>query len=98
MCIRDSAPAGEGSQAMQDALSALGFDPRPGAGEDGARRYVLGNCPYRDAVAENSAVVCTLHRGITQGLLDRLDPGRRLTAFVARDPFAAGCLVEVGAG
>ena len=55
------------------------------------------NCPYRDAVAENAAVVCTLHRGITQGLLDRLDPASRVTAFVARDPFTAGCLIELAA-
>jgi hypothetical protein len=82
---------------MPDALSALGCDQRPGAAEAGAVRHVLGNCPDRDAVAANPAVVCTLHRGITQGLLDRLHPGHRLTAFVASDPFAAGCLVEMGA-
>jgi predicted ArsR family transcriptional regulator len=80
---------------MQDALTALGFAPRvEPAGADGWR-YVLGNCPYREAVAENPAVVCSLHRGITAGLIDRLDPSHALGAFVARDPFAAGCLIDV---
>ena len=59
---------------------------------------MLTNCPYRDAVAENPAVVCSLHRGITSGLLDRLATRRRLTGFVAREPYAAGCLVDLGAG
>ena len=82
-------------QAMQDALTALGFAPRGEAtGADGLR-YVLCNCPYRDAVAENQPVICTLHRGMTRGLLDRLAPQRRLTAFVAKDPFTAGCLIEL---
>ena len=84
-------------EAMQDALTALGFAPRTeSTGADGLR-YVLGNCPYRNAVAENQPVVCTLHRGITQGLLDRLAPRRSLDAFVAKDPFTAGCLIEVSA-
>jgi hypothetical protein len=61
----------------------------------GRLRYVLGNCPYRDAVRENPPAICTLHRGITRGLLERLDPGARLADFVARDPYAAGCIVDV---
>jgi predicted ArsR family transcriptional regulator len=86
-CIRDS---------MQDALTALGFAPRAEPAGDDRWRYVLCNCPYRDAVAENPAVVCSLHRGITAGLIDRLGPSHRLDSFVARDPYAAGCLIEVG--
>jgi predicted ArsR family transcriptional regulator len=96
---RELAPEAPGRgvrEAMQDALTALGFAPRPEAAGDGLR-YVLGNCPYRDAVAENPAVVCTLHRGITQGLLDRLHPETALKGFVARDPYTAGCLIELAA-
>lgn len=86
-------PAGDG---LQDALCALGFAPRAEARPDGAgTRYVLRACPYREAVAESPQVVCTLHRGITQGLLDRLRPTAELTGFVARDPFAAGCVIDV---
>jgi hypothetical protein len=56
---------------------------------------VLCNCPYRDAVRENQAAVCTLHRGITEGLLDRLDPMAWLADFVAEDPYEAGCRIDV---
>jgi predicted ArsR family transcriptional regulator len=93
---REIAPDGTGPDAMRDALSALGFAPRaePLAG---GIRYVLGNCPYRDAVAQNQSAICDLHRGITRGLLDRLDPSARLAGFVPKDPYEAGCLIEVAA-
>jgi predicted ArsR family transcriptional regulator len=85
-------PAGA---ATEDALTALGFAPRgERVGDDGVR-FVLGNCPYRDAVRENQPVICGLHRGITLGLLDRLAPDAELTGFVPKDPYAAGCLVAV---
>jgi predicted ArsR family transcriptional regulator len=81
--------------AMQDVLIALGFAPqleRPGQGR---LRYVLANCPYRDAVRQNQPAVCSLHRGITAGLLERLDPRARLADFVAKDPYTAGCLIDL---
>jgi predicted ArsR family transcriptional regulator len=93
---REIAPDGAGPDAMRDALAALGFAPRAESLAQGVR-YVLGNCPYRDAVAENPAVICALHRGITAGLLDRLDPAARMSAFVAKDPYEAGCLIEIAA-
>jgi hypothetical protein len=39
--------------------------------------------------------VCTLHRGMTRGLLDAIAPGTKLAGFVPRDPYAAGCLIEL---
>ena len=57
--------------------------------------FRLGNCPYREAVRENQPVVCALHRGLTRGLLDQLDPAARLADFVPKDPDRAGCLIEV---
>ena len=80
---------------MQDALTALGFAPQPEPDAPERARFVLGNCPYRDAVRENPQAVCTLHRGITRGLLDRLDPTATLAGFVAKDPDSAGCLIEL---
>jgi predicted ArsR family transcriptional regulator len=80
---------------MQDALTALGFSPRAERTDQDRVRYVLANCPYRDAVRENQPTVCTLHRGITRGLLDRLAPDGELERFVARDPYTAGCVIDV---
>lgn len=76
-------------------LSALGFGPTVRERPAGARSYCLGNCPYRDAVRQNPDVVCTLHRGMTEGLLEVLDPTWRLAAFAPRDPDTAGCCIEL---
>lgn len=94
---RELAPEATGrplAAAMRDALTALGFAPdaEPSAG---GLRFVLANCPYREAVRENQPAVCTLHRGITRGLLDAFEPRAELRDFVARDPYAAGCLIDV---
>jgi len=81
--------------AMGRTLTALGFAPQREPGVMGRVVYRLGNCPYREAVRENQPVVCTLHRGLTRGLLDELEPSALLTKFVPEDPDRAGCLIEV---
>lgn len=98
---RELAPsAGERSaEGFQQVLTALGFQPDLETTAEGTVRCRLCNCPYRDSVRENAAVVCTLHKGITAGLLDRLAPEARVATFEPHDPDRAGCLVEVvGAG
>jgi len=88
-------PAGEDTaEDLRDALAALGFEPTLERGVEGFA-CSLGNCPYRDSVRENPEVVCTLHRGITAGLLDDLDPEATLVRFEPHDPEQAGCLIEV---
>jgi hypothetical protein len=72
---------------------SLGFQP-----SCEGMTYRLRNCPYRDAVHENRDVVCTLHRGITRGLLDRISPATEIAAFVPGDPETAGCLIELRDG
>ena len=79
---------------MGRALTALGFAPQREP-RQGRVVFRLGNCPYREVVRENQAVVCTLHRGLTRGLLDQLAPAARLANFVPEDPDRAGCLIEV---
>ncbi len=80
---------------MGRSLTALGFAPRRERPEVGRVVYRLGNCPYREAVRANQQVVCTLHRGLTRGLLDELQPSALLTRFIPQDPDNAGCLIEV---
>ena len=89
---RDGATGEEGLEPM---LVALGFQPRVQTRKDDRLTLCLCNCPYRDAVRENQPVVCTLHRGITRGLLDILDPDAKLAEFVPRDPDKAGCLIKL---
>jgi predicted ArsR family transcriptional regulator len=94
---RELAPAGGRAvgDVMQDALAALGFMPRREPEAPGRHRFVLRNCPYGVAVRENQPAVCRLHRGVTVGLLEGIDPDARLAEFVPQDPDDAGCLIEV---
>jgi predicted ArsR family transcriptional regulator len=80
---------------MHAVLAALGFQPEraPVAGD--RLTYILRNCPYREAVRERQPLVCGLHRGLTRGMLDTLDPKKKLVGFVPKDPYAAGCLIEL---
>jgi len=84
-----------GEQRLHEVLGALGFQPHrePVAGD--RVTYRLRNCPYREAVRERQPLVCGLHRGITRGLLDALDPNTKLVGFVPKDPEIAGCLIEL---
>lgn len=82
-------------QRFRSALVALGFQPHGELVSQKRLTYHLGNCPYRDAVAERPQVVCGLHRGITRGLLDAIDPQTKLAGFVPHDPYAAGCLIHL---
>jgi predicted ArsR family transcriptional regulator len=98
---RELAPQGSPAspeQQMYEVLVALGFQPRRELEPEGRLTYCLGNCPYREAVRERQPVVCGLHRGMTRGLLDVIDPKTKLTAFVPKDPYAAGCEIEVRGG
>jgi predicted ArsR family transcriptional regulator len=87
--------AASAEERMHATLVSLGFQPERQVDPEGQLTYRLRNCPYRDAVRENQPVVCTLHRGITRGLLDAIGPQTRLAGFVPRDPDAAGCLIEL---
>jgi predicted ArsR family transcriptional regulator len=84
-----------GEQQLFGVLTSLGFAPqRERVGRDRVM-YRLCNCPYREAVHERQPLVCGLHRGLTRGLLDAIDPDARLVAFEAKDPDRAGCLIRV---
>ncbi|MCB0827390.1 MAG: helix-turn-helix domain-containing protein [Solirubrobacterales bacterium] len=86
----------DSAAAFREVMAALGFQPRLEPAEDVRIACSLGNCPYRDAAARNQELVCGLHRGITAGILDELDPDAELITFEPKDPYTAGCLVRAG--
>lgn len=88
--------AGDGGlRDFAAALAELGFQPQVEQRARGGARCSLGNCPYADSARENPELVCTLHRGISVGLLERTDPRARIVGFVSRDPDRAGCTIEI---
>ena len=69
---------------LQDAMSRAGFDPRfrrVGKSVD----VTLRNCPFRDLTDDYKDLVCSLHQGLVEGMLDGLKPRMRLRDF---KPFA----------
>ena len=55
---------------------------------------VLEVCPFADVAAEDPRTICSLHRGIAEGLVEAIG-GARVEAFVANDPYDADCLVRL---
>lgn len=88
--------AGESvAEAFRDTFAALGFQPRIEDTGDGGFVCSLGNCPYLESATVNRAAVCGLHRGMTEGLVERLDADAEVAVFEPRDPRRAGCVVSV---
>jgi predicted ArsR family transcriptional regulator len=88
-------PTAELADGFAQVFTALGFRPVVEAEAEGNLTCTLCNCPYRAAVRENADLICTLHRGITAGVLDGLDPTASLARFEPEDPDRAGCVVEI---
>ena len=91
-------PAGDqavpAEQRFHDVLATLGFQPEREPAAD-RLTYRLRNCPYRAVVHERQQLICSLHRGVTRGLLDSIDAKTKLSGFEPKDPDQAGCLVEL---
>lgn len=86
---------GDTFDQVQDAFTALGFQPEREEEAPGDVTFCLQNCPYRDVVREHQPLVCSLHRGIATGLLETVNPEAELKSFIPKDPDVAGCQIEV---
>lgn len=77
---------GDARQAVLEALARLGFAPDDDPGVSGARRGIaLRRCPLLDAARRYPTIVCQVHLGIVEGMLQRLGvtdtPGLDLIPF-----------------
>lgn len=83
---------------FMSAVTAQGFAPRIDADtglRDGAdMELVLDNCPFARAAEASPEVVCALHRGMVEGLAERLG-GLSVTGLVPEEPDDAGCRVRI---
>jgi predicted ArsR family transcriptional regulator len=86
---------GRGSGGLETALSRLGFAPEVKRRAGERVTICLRNCPYRDAVRENRPAICTLHKGVTRGLIDAVWPGAELAGFEPKSPDGGGCLIKL---
>jgi predicted ArsR family transcriptional regulator len=75
--------------ALREALAEAGFDPR--FRRRGPRSVDIGmrDCPFRDLLAEHRELICSVHRGLLEGMLGAARPPLRLEDLqppTARDP------------
>ena len=85
--------SGEPLAAVMDVLEALGFEPEQVTTDMGESAMVLRACPFLDLAEEHPDVVCELHRGLVDGVLQRLGAhgGVALMPFSEPD----GCLLRL---
>ncbi|MBN9607577.1 MAG: helix-turn-helix domain-containing protein [Actinomycetales bacterium] len=74
--LTDTDPAA----GLVDVLDRLGFDPDPHE-----QQIRLRACPFRDAAREHPQVVCAVHRGLIEQLLEPSGTRSRLVPFAEPD-------------
>jgi predicted ArsR family transcriptional regulator len=85
--VFDAPDADDPVPGLVDVLERLGFDPE----RDGAA-VRLPSCPFRGAAREHPEIVCAVHRGLVEQLLDGTAAGARLLPFVEPEL----CLIAIG--
>ncbi|MPZ82688.1 MAG: helix-turn-helix domain-containing protein [Actinophytocola sp.] len=75
--VPEQADPGDRRGTLVGVLDRLGFDPEPD-GED----IRLRACPFRDAAREHPQVVCSVHRGLVEQLVEPGGTHARLLPFV----------------
>jgi predicted ArsR family transcriptional regulator len=87
-------PARQNLAALQEAMARAGFEPRFRR-SDSTLEVTLRDCPFRDLADEYRDLVCSLHRGLLEGMLAGLKPGLALREF---RPFAERGVCRARAG
>ena len=88
------AAAGHNLAVLQEAMASAGFDPRFRRASDGIVEVTLRDCPFRELLDDHRDLVCSIHRGLVEGMLGALEPPLSLEAFTPLTERAV-CRVEV---
>lgn len=87
---RRLAGTGPAAERVFAAAARMGFAPRDAPGPDpGTRRVLLHECPYRELARARPEVVCAVHQGVLDGLLESGGTTVRLLPFIGPDLCAA---------
>jgi predicted ArsR family transcriptional regulator len=74
-------PAGRNLAVLQEAMAQAGFDPRFRRAGKGTVEVSLRDCPFRDLLDDHRELVCSIHRGLIEGMLGALKPPLGLASF-----------------
>ena len=76
---------------LQGALADAGFEPRFRRRSSRTVEISLRDCPFRDLLDEHRELVCAVHLGLLEGMLDASRPAMRLVAFQAAAERTSAC-------
>ncbi len=88
-------PARRNLAVLQEAMAKAGFQPRFRREGQVAIEITLRDCPFRDLADDYRELVCTLHRGLLEGMVAGLKPALAIKEF---RPFAERGICRVNAG
>jgi len=80
---------------LQEAMARAGFEPRFRRLAGQAIEVTLRDCPFRELSDDHRELVCTLHRGLIEGMVEGLKPPLAVKDF---KPFAERNLCRLRAG
>jgi len=86
-------------RALDDELAQLGFEPSPDTADgeyEGATRIEFLHCPFRELAEAYPELVCNLHRGLCEGVVDQVGGGRVEEFATLYDPEPCHVTVSVG--
>jgi predicted ArsR family transcriptional regulator len=82
--------------ALREALAEAGFDPRFRRRGNRSVEIALRGCPFRDLLEEHRELVCTVHRGLLEGMLEGSRPRLHLQTFEPLADRGSVCRVVAG--
>jgi predicted ArsR family transcriptional regulator len=86
-------------RALEAELTRLGFEPAVGPGDgtaEGAARIEFLHCPFRELADAYPELVCNLHRGFCEGVVERVGGGSVEEFATLFDPEPCHVTVSVG--
>lgn len=75
--VAPGSSAAEAKSGLADMLATTGFAPEL-VSSGGKDRIDLRRCPFAAVVEQQGDIVCSIHLGLMQGMLDTLDSGVRV--------------------
>jgi predicted ArsR family transcriptional regulator len=86
-------------RALEGELAQLGFEPARDAADgeyEGSSRIEFLHCPFRELAEAYPELVCNLHRGLCEGVVDQVGGGRVEEFATLYDPEPCHVTVSVG--
>jgi predicted ArsR family transcriptional regulator len=72
---------GRNLAVLQEAMATAGFDPRFRREPGGDVQISMRGCPFRDLLEQHRELVCSVHRGLLEGMLGALSPPHKMAEF-----------------